>query len=71
MKLRLLMESIKDSNCKRTVLVYLFVMFDRISYGRFTAVGYKFKRPTYIQEPLVIGRRSTERDLNEKTVSSR
>jgi len=27
------------------------------SYRRFIAISYKFKLPTYIQEPLVIGRR--------------
>jgi hypothetical protein len=57
MKLRLLMERIKDSKFNPSVLVYLFIRFDRISYGRFTAIRHKFKRSTYIQEPLVIGRR--------------
>ena len=26
-----------------------------LSYGRFIAIRYKFRLPTYIQEPLVIG----------------
>ena len=43
-----------------------------LSYGRFIANRAKFKLPTYIQEPLVTGRRGyLQRDLNEKTVSSR
>ena len=28
-----------------------------LSYGRFTAIHNKFKLPTYIEEPLVIGTR--------------
>jgi len=39
-----------------------------------TIIRYKFKLPTYHQEPLVIGRRGyVQKDLNEKmeTVSSR
>jgi hypothetical protein len=43
--------------CSRTLLVYLFIRFARISYGRFIAIRYKFKLSTYIQEPLVICRR--------------
>ena len=43
--------------CSRTFLVYLFIRFARISYGRFIAVPYKFKLSTYVQELLVIGRR--------------
>jgi hypothetical protein len=43
--------------CGRTFLVYLFIRFARISYRRFIATRYKLKRSTYIQEPLVIGRR--------------
>jgi hypothetical protein len=43
-----------------------------LSYERFIAISYKFKLPTYIQEPLVTGRRGyLQRDLNEKMVSSR
>jgi len=45
------------SLCSRTFLVYLFIRFARISYGRFIAVRYTFKLSTYVQEPLVIGRR--------------
>jgi hypothetical protein len=44
-----------NSYCTRTLLVYLFIRFARISYGRFIATRYNFKRSTYIQEPLVIG----------------
>jgi uncharacterized membrane protein len=59
--------------CSRTVLVYLFIRFARISYRRFIAIRYKFKSSTYIQEPLTIDRRGCvhRRDLNEKTVGSR
>jgi hypothetical protein len=43
-----------------------------LSYERFIANRQKFKLPTYIQEPLVTGRRGyLQRDLNEKTVSNR
>jgi hypothetical protein len=38
-----------------------------LSYGRFIAIRYKFKLSTYIQEPLVAGRRGA---LNGQTVSS-
>jgi len=37
--------------------VYLFIRFAGISYGWFTAIHYKFKLLTYVQEPLVMGRR--------------
>jgi hypothetical protein len=41
-----------------------------LSYGRFIAIRSEFKLPTYIQEPLVIGRRGyLQRDLNEKTAA--
>jgi hypothetical protein len=42
-----------------------------ISFGQFIATRYKFKLSTYIQEPLVIGRRGgcIERDLREKTAA--
>jgi len=47
--------------CGRTFLVYLFI-----------AIHYKFKLPTYIQEPLVMGRRGyLHRDLNGEMVSIR
>jgi hypothetical protein len=39
----------------RTFLVYLFIRFAHISYRQFTAIRYKFKLSTYIQELLVIG----------------
>jgi hypothetical protein len=39
----------------RTFLVYLFIRFAHISYGRFTFIHSKFQRSTYILEPLVIG----------------
>jgi hypothetical protein len=38
-----------------------FIRFARISYRRFIAIRYKFKRSTYIQEPLIIGRRGSVR----------
>jgi hypothetical protein len=41
----------------RIFLVYLFIGFAGISYGRFIDICCKFERSTYIQEPLVIGRR--------------
>jgi hypothetical protein len=43
--------------CSWTLLVYLFMRFAAISYRRFIAIRYKFKRSTHIQELLVIGRR--------------
>jgi hypothetical protein len=43
--------------CNWTFLVYLFVRFARISNGRFIAIHHKFKLSTYVQEPLVTGRR--------------
>jgi len=46
--------------------------FAGVSYGQFMAMRYKFNLLTYIQKPLVIGRRGcTGRDLNEKTAGSR
>jgi len=45
------------SGCSQTFLVYSFIRFARISYGQFIAICYKFKLSTYVQEPLVIGRR--------------
>jgi len=52
--------------------VYLFIWFARISYGRFMAIQYKFKRSAYVQEPLAMGRGGcVQRDLNGETVSSR
>jgi hypothetical protein len=45
-------------SCSRTLLVYLFIRFAHISYRGFIAIRYKFKRSTYIQESLGIGRRS-------------
>jgi hypothetical protein len=41
----------------QSVLVHLFIRFAHISYRRFIAICYKFKLLTYIQEPLMIGRR--------------
>jgi hypothetical protein len=41
----------------RTLLLYLFIRVTRVSYMQFIAIRYKFKRSTYIQEQLVIGRR--------------
>jgi hypothetical protein len=45
------------SGCSQTFLVYLFIRFACISYGRFIAIRCKFKLSTYVQELLVIGRR--------------
>jgi hypothetical protein len=43
-----------------------------LSYERYIANRHKSKLLTYIQEPLVTGRRGyLQRDLKEKTVSSR
>ena len=43
-----------------------------LSNERFIAISYKFKLLTYNQEPLVTVRRGyLQRDLKEKTVSSR
>jgi hypothetical protein len=43
--------------CSRTLLVYWFIRFARVSNRQFIAihVHYEFKRSMYIQEPLVIG----------------
>ena len=43
--------------CSRTCLVYLFVRFDGVSYGRFIAMHNKFKLAMHVQELLVVGRR--------------
>jgi hypothetical protein len=57
--------------CSRTFLIYLFLKFACISYGQFMAIRYKFNLSTYVQEPLVIGRRgSTQRGLNGEMVGS-
>jgi len=50
-------------NCSRTFLVYLFLRFSGISYRRFIAIHYKFKLSTYVQEPLVIGRRGLHTEI--------
>jgi hypothetical protein len=42
------------NQCSQTLLVYLFIRFAHISYGRFIAVRYKFKLSTYILELLAI-----------------
>jgi len=39
------------------VLVYLFLRFASVSYGRFIAIHYNFKLSTYVQETLVIDRK--------------
>jgi hypothetical protein len=52
-------------------LVYLFIKLARINYWRFRSIRYKFKHSTYIQEPLVIGRRgSVHRELNRKMLAA-
>ena len=43
--------------CSRTFLIYLFLRFAGVSYGRFIAVRFGFNLSTYVQEPLMIGRR--------------
>ena len=58
-------------SCRRSFLVYLFIMFACVSYGRFMAICYKFNLSTFVQEPLVIGRRGcTGRDLNEERLAA-
>jgi hypothetical protein len=56
--------------CSWTFLIYLFLRFVCVSYGRFMAVRYKFNLPMCVQEPLVIGRCCTGRDLNGEMVGS-
>jgi len=52
-------------------LVYLFIRFVRISYGRFTAIRYKLKLSTYVQEPLVTGSRGyLQRFKREKRLAA-
>jgi len=52
------------SRCSLTFLIYLFIRFAGISYGRFIAIRYKFKLSTYVEEPLVVGCRGcVQRDL--------
>jgi len=48
---------VAEKVCSRTFLVYLFIRFACISYGRFIVICYKFKLSVYVQELLVIGRR--------------
>jgi hypothetical protein len=50
-------KSINHSLCSRILLVYLFIRFGGIGYGPFIAMRYNFKLSTYVQEPLVLGRR--------------
>jgi hypothetical protein len=49
-------------------LLYLFIRFAIISYGRFIAIRYKINLWTYGQEPLVVisGRGCVQTDLNEE-----
>jgi hypothetical protein len=57
-------------HCSQTFLVYLFLRFASISYGRFVAIHCKLNLSSYVQELLVIGRRGcTGRDLNEKRLA--
>jgi len=50
---------------------YIYILGWAIAGHLATAIVYKFKLPTYIQEPLVTGRRGyLQRDLNGETVSS-
>jgi len=51
--------------CGRTFLVYLFIRFTCISYGRFIDIRYKVKLSTYVQEPLAIGRRGCVQRFKE------
>jgi len=48
---------LQNIRCSQTFLVYLFLRFASISYGRFIAICCKFNLSTYVQELLVIGRR--------------
>jgi hypothetical protein len=57
--------------CSQTFLEYLCIRVAHISYGQFIAICYKFKRSTYIQEPLAIEGDVCREILNVKTVSSR
>jgi len=58
---------LKGSLCSGTFLVYLFLRFACVSYGRLIAIHYRFNLSTYIQELLVIGGRCCMgRDLNEE-----
>ena len=43
--------------CVCVCVCAFFHMLAHISYGRFIAIRYNFKLSTYVQEPLVIGRR--------------
>ena len=53
--------------CSWIFLVYLFIWCACISYGRFIAISYKFKLSTYVQEPLVIGRRGcVQREISTR-----
>jgi hypothetical protein len=53
------------------ILVYLFIRFAGVSYGRFMVMRYKFNLSTYVQEPLVIARRGcTGRHLKEETLAA-
>ena len=52
-------------------LVYLFLRFVGVSYRWFMGMRCKFNLSTYVQEPLVIGRRGcTGRDLNKETLAA-
>jgi len=54
---------LQNIRCSRTFLVYLFLRFASISYGRFVAIHCKLNLSSYVQELLVIGRRGcTGRD---------
>ena len=58
-------------SCNRTFLVYLFLRFACVSYGRLITICYKFNLSTHVQEPLVTGRRGcTVRDLNEESLAA-
>jgi len=42
----------------------MFITFAGVSFGQFMAIHYKFNLSTYVQEPLVIGRRGcVQRDI--------
>jgi len=63
--------STKCSLRSRTFVVYLFLSFACISYGRFMVMHNKFNLSTYVQEPMVIGRSGcTGRDLNEEMLAA-
>ena len=61
-----LRENSLSTCCSRSFSIV--IRFAGFCYGRFMAMRYKFNLVTYVQRPLVIGRRGgTKRNLNEIT----